>query len=72
MRKKIWILLQRKSTDDFVPIKDVVLNGNFQMIVLEHIPVEYVSDLENIHVVEEFFNGNALIPHSEYESINRG
>ena len=42
------------------------------MIVLEHIPVEYVSDLENIHVVEEFFNGNALIPHSEYESINRG
>ncbi|MDD6485580.1 MAG: DUF3732 domain-containing protein [Spirochaetales bacterium] len=47
-------------------------NGNFQMIVLEHIPVEYVSDLENIHVVEEFFNGNALIPHSEYESINRG
>ena len=31
-----------------------------------------ILDLENIHVVEEFFNGNALIPHSEYESINRG
>ena len=46
-------------------------SGSFQMIVLEHIPVEYVSELENIHVVEEFFNGNALIPHSEYESTDR-
>lgn len=42
-------------------------NGNFQMIILEHIPVEYIKNLENVHVVEEFFNGNALIPHSEYE-----
>ena len=46
-------------------------NGGFQMIVLEHIPVEYVNNLENIHVVEEFFNGNALIPHSEYENTDR-
>ncbi|PKG44081.1 DUF3732 domain-containing protein [Psychroflexus sp. MES1-P1E] len=38
--------------------------GNFQMIVLEHIPKEDVSDLKNIHVVEEFFDGNALIPKS--------
>jgi hypothetical protein len=38
--------------------------GNFQMIVLEHIPKEDVSDLQNIHVVEEFFDGNALIPKS--------
>ncbi|WP_417237489.1 DUF3732 domain-containing protein [Bizionia paragorgiae] len=39
-------------------------NGNFQMIVLEHIPKEDISDLENIHIVEEFFDGNALIPKS--------
>lgn len=38
--------------------------GNFQMIVLEHIPKEDVLDLKNIHVVEEFFDGNALIPKS--------
>lgn len=44
-------------------------NGDFQMIILEHIPVEYVKDLENVHTVEEFINGNALIPHSEYEKI---
>lgn len=42
-------------------------NGDFQMIILEHIPVEYIKDLENVHVVEEFINGNTLIPHSEYE-----
>ena len=39
-------------------------NGHFQMIVLEHIPKEDVSDLKNVHVVEEFFDGNALIPKS--------
>jgi hypothetical protein len=38
--------------------------GHFQMIVLEHIPKEDVSDLKNVHVVEEFFDGNALIPKS--------
>lgn len=42
--------------------------GSFQMIVLEHIPKEYVTNLENVHVVEEFLNGNALIPHSEYSN----
>ncbi|MCP1996174.1 DUF3732 domain-containing protein [Flavobacterium sp. HSC-61S13] len=36
--------------------------GNFQMIVLEHIPVEALSHLNNIHIVEEFHDGNALIP----------
>ena len=38
--------------------------GHFQMIVLEHIPKEDVSDLKNVHVVEVFFDGNALIPKS--------
>lgn len=42
-------------------------NGSFQIIVLEHIPKEYVENLDNVYLVEEFFNGNALIPHSEYE-----
>ncbi|SMP17491.1 DUF3732 domain-containing protein [Chryseobacterium profundimaris] len=42
-------------------------NGNFQMIVLEHIPTEMVSDLKNIYIVDEFFDGNALIPKSYIE-----
>ncbi|KVV14110.1 DUF3732 domain-containing protein [Flavobacterium sp. TAB 87] len=42
-------------------------NGDFQMIVLEHIPIETVTNLKNIHIVEEFFNGNALIPKSYIE-----
>lgn len=42
-------------------------NGNFQMIVLEHIPIETVSDLKNIYIVDEFFDGNALIPKSYIE-----
>lgn len=41
--------------------------GDFQMIVLEHIPIETVSNLKNIHIVEEFFEGNALIPKSYLE-----
>jgi hypothetical protein len=41
--------------------------GNFQMIVLEHVPIDTVSDLKNIHIVEEFHNGNALIPKSYLE-----
>lgn len=42
-------------------------NGDFQMIVLEHIPIETVANLKNIHIVEEFFDGNALIPKSYIE-----
>ncbi|WP_366185842.1 DUF3732 domain-containing protein [Flavobacterium ovatum] len=42
-------------------------NGDFQMIVLEHIPIDTVSNLKNIHIVEEFFGGNALIPKSYIE-----
>lgn len=42
-------------------------NGDFQMIVLEHIPIETVTDLKNIHIVEEFFDGNALVPKSYIE-----
>ena len=42
-------------------------SGKFQMIVLEHIPIETVSNLKNIHIVGEFFDGNALIPNSYIE-----
>lgn len=42
-------------------------NGDFQMIVLEHIPIETITNLKNIHIVEEFFDGNALIPKSYIE-----
>lgn len=36
--------------------------GEFQMIVFEHIPKSIFKELKNVHLVEEFYNGNALIP----------
>lgn len=36
--------------------------GDFQMIVFEHIPSKIIESFKNIHLVEEFRNGNALIP----------
>lgn len=35
--------------------------GNFQMIVLEHIPTDIVADMENVNIVEVFRDGNALV-----------
>ncbi len=35
--------------------------SGFQMIVLEHVPPEYWDKLKNVHLVEEFIDGNALI-----------
>ncbi|MBD3342822.1 MAG: DUF3732 domain-containing protein [Candidatus Lokiarchaeota archaeon] len=37
-------------------------DGEFQMIVFEHIPTKIIKDFENVHLVEEFRDGNALIP----------
>jgi len=37
-------------------------SGDFQMIVFEHVPSKIFQDLENFHLVEEFTEGNALIP----------
>ena len=37
-------------------------SGDFQMIVFEHVPKEIFEGLENVNLVEEFYNGNALIP----------
>lgn len=36
-------------------------NHTFQMIVFEHIPKELIINLPNVHIVEEFINGNKLI-----------
>lgn len=38
--------------------------GEFQMIIFEHIPSDMFEGLANVHLVEEFKNGNALIPDS--------
>jgi hypothetical protein len=47
--------------NDFVG--DAVASGhNFQMIVFEHIPEDYWSGMDHVHLVEKFDNGNALIP----------
>ena len=37
-------------------------SGEFQIIVFEHVPKKVFKDLKNIHLVEEFYDGNALIP----------
>ena len=37
-------------------------SGDFQMIVFEHVPKKIFNELNNIHLVEEFYDGNALIP----------
>lgn len=36
-------------------------SSEFQMIVFEHVPSKIFSKLNNVHLVEEFRNGNALI-----------
>lgn len=36
-------------------------NKNFQIIVFEHVPINTWDGMENIHLVEEFRDGNALI-----------
>jgi hypothetical protein len=40
--------------------KDV--DGSCQLIVFEHVPPSTWDNLKHIHLVEEFINGNALIP----------
>ena len=37
-------------------------SGDFQMIVFEHVPRKIFAGLKNVYLVEEFYNGNALIP----------
>ncbi|MCB0538754.1 MAG: DUF3732 domain-containing protein [Bacteroidetes bacterium] len=35
--------------------------GEFQMIIFEHVPKRIIENLDNVYIVEEFRNGNALI-----------
>lgn len=50
--------------DKFVDENCVKEGYEFQAIVFEHIPVRLVSGMRNVHVVEVFTDGNALIPES--------
>lgn len=52
--------------DSFINTR-VKNKGSFQMIVLEHVPIDTISGLKNINIVEEFHDGNALIPKSYLE-----
>ena len=40
------------------------LKGSCQLIVFEHVPPSTWEGLNHVHLVEEFTNGNALIPSS--------
>lgn len=42
--------------------------AEFQMIVLEHVPVGLFKDLPNVNVLPEFRGSNALIPSSWFEA----
>lgn len=61
-RSDIWkVKLALSLLDKFVA--NMIEDGHgFQMIVFEHIPPDYWSDMEHVHLVEEFRDGNALIP----------
>jgi len=59
-----------KLFDNFITTINVELKTDFQIILIEHAPVSYWenSDFKNFHTVEEFTNGNKLIP----ERITKG
>ncbi len=47
--------------DKFIETR--INNSNkFQMIVFEHVPKDVFTNFKNVHLVEEFQDGNALIP----------
>lgn len=45
------------------------LDASFQMIIFEHAPASYFVGFENIHLLEEFRDGNALVPQDYLDSI---
>lgn len=45
------------------------MKQSFQMIVFEHVPKDYFNDFDNIHLVEEFRDGNALVPQEYLDSL---
>jgi hypothetical protein len=48
--------------NDFIVRVNKDYSAEFQMIVFEHVPVEIFSEMSHVHLVEEFRDGNALIP----------
>ncbi|CBJ39340.1 conserved protein of unknown function [Ralstonia solanacearum CMR15] len=48
--------------DNFVNRMNTEYKTDFQMIVFEHVPTSMLDGLEHVHLVEEFHDGNALIP----------
>lgn len=49
--------------DKFIKSRNENL-GDFQMIVFEHVPRDIFEGFTDVHLVEEFKNGNALIPNT--------
>lgn len=45
------------------------LKQSFQIIVFEHVPKDYFNIFKNIHLVEEFRDGNALVPKKYLDSL---
>lgn len=53
-----------KLLDSFIQSR-LEAKSHFQMIVLEHIPEHIISGFENVHIVDIFRDGNALVePHN--------
>lgn len=48
--------------DNFINRMKSKHKTEFQMIILEHVPVDVFKDLKNVHVLPEFREANALIP----------
>lgn len=61
---KIKLTTAFKLLDDFIARMNSDCSSDFQLIVLEHVPEEFWvnAKLKNIHLVEEFRDGNALVP----------
>jgi hypothetical protein len=58
---------ESKITEAFDLLNSFIKTRNengaeFQMIIFEHVPARIFDGLDNIHLVEEFRNGNALVP----------
>jgi hypothetical protein len=53
--------------DHFVDNMINKLQKSCQLIIFEHVPPVTWKGLEHVHLVEEFINGNALIPKTIYE-----
>jgi hypothetical protein len=48
--------------DNFITRMKSEHDTEFQMIILEHVPVKVFKNLKNVHVLPEFREANALIP----------